>query len=172
MNILRSFVRVIDRLNEWIGNGVSWLTLILVLITVYDVMMRYFFRAGSIAIQEAEWHLFAMNFMLAGGWTLLHEGHVRVDLLYARFDKDKKAWIDFLCSLTFCIPYCVLVIFAAWPFVLDSWSIWEGSPDPGGLPGLYILKTVIPVSFLLIGIQAVSEAIKNLFIILKKEGRS
>ena len=84
-------VRVIDAMKGWIGNGVSWLTLLLVLITVYDVMMRYFFRAGSIAIQEAEWHLFAMNFMLAGGWTLLHGGHVRVDFLYTRFGKDKKA---------------------------------------------------------------------------------
>lgn len=91
MRILRTLVRVIDAMKGWIGNGVSWLTLLLVLITVYDVMMRYFFRAGSIAIQEAEWHLFAMNFMLAGGWTLLHGGHVRVDFLYTRFGKDKKA---------------------------------------------------------------------------------
>jgi TRAP-type mannitol/chloroaromatic compound transport system permease small subunit len=155
-------------MNGWIGDGVSWLSLVLVLVTVYDVFMRYFLREGSVAIQEAEWHLFAMNFMLAGGWTLLKAGHVRVDILYSRFSKHQKAWVDLLGSLVFCIPYCILVIFAAWRFVYDSWSILEGSPDPGGLPALYILKTVMPVAFLLVGLQAVSEAIKNALIILDK----
>jgi TRAP-type mannitol/chloroaromatic compound transport system permease small subunit len=155
-------------MNVWIGDGVSWLSLVLVLVTVYDVFMRYFLREGSVAIQEAEWHLFAMNFMLAGGWTLLKAGHVRVDILYSRFSKHQKAWVDLLGSLVFCIPYCILVIFAAWRFVYDSWSILEGSPDPGGLPALYILKTVMPVAFLLVGLQAVSEAIKNALIILDK----
>ena len=169
MSVLRPFVRVVDSINGWIGKGVSWFTLILVLITVYDVMMRYFFRAGSIAIQEAEWHLFAFNFMLAGAWTMLNDGHVRVDLLYHRFSQSRKAWVDFLGSLIFCIPYCLLIIWASWPFVADSWSIWEGSPDPGGLPALYILKTTIPITFLLIGFQAASQTVKNLFIILGKE---
>jgi TRAP-type mannitol/chloroaromatic compound transport system permease small subunit len=167
--VLGPIVRTIDGVNGWIGKGISWLTLILVLVTVYDVVMRYVFHAGSVAIQEAEWHLFAMNFLIAGGWTLLNDGHVRVDLLYMRFSERAKAWIDLFGSLLFCIPYCLLIIWAAWPFVIDSWSIWEYSPDPGGLPARYVLKTVIPVGFLLIGIQAVSQAIKNFLVIAGKD---
>ena len=172
MRKARTVVRTIDSINWWVGSGVKWLTLLLVLITTYDVLMRYVFRAGSIYIQESEWHLFAANFMLAAGWTLLNDGHVRVDLVYTRLSDKKKAWIDFLGSIVFLIPYCMLVIWAAWPFVSDSWSILEGSPDPGGLPALYLLKTVIPVSFFLLGIQAISQAVKNFFILTGKEGMS
>lgn len=172
MKEARTVVRTIDSINEWVGSGVKWLTLLLVLITVYDVLMRYVFRAGSIYIQESEWHLFAANFMLAAGWTLLNDGHVRVDLIYTRLSDKKKAWIDLFGSIVFLLPYCMLVIWAAWPFVADSWSILEGSPDPGGLPALYLLKTVIPVAFLLLGIQAISQAVKNFFILAGREGVS
>lgn len=169
MKILRLIVRAIDSINEWIGKGIAWLTLLLVLITVYDVTMRYIFHAGSVAMVDAEIHLFAMNFLLAAGWTFLNNGHVRVDLVYIRLSRKKKAWIDLLGSLLLCIPYCILVIWAALPFVLDSWSVWECSPDPGGLPARYVLKTCIPLAFLLIAIQAISLAIKNFFILTGKE---
>lgn len=172
MKVTRTVIRTIDTINDWVGSGVKWLTLLLVLITVYDVLMRYVFRAGSIYIQESEWHLFAANFMLAAGWTLLNDGHVRVDLIYTLLDDKKKAWIDFLGSIVFLLPYCMLVIWAAWPFVVDSWSILEGSSDPGGLPARYLLKTVIPVAFLLLAIQAISQAVKNFLLIAGKEGVS
>ena len=165
MKILKRIVQTIDSINGWTGRAISWLTLILVLVTVYDVVMRYLFRAGSVGIQEAEWHLFAMNFILAAGWTLLNDGHVRVDMLYMRLGQRAKSWIDLFGSLFFLIPYCILIIWAAWPFVFDSWSIGEGSPDPGGLPARYVLKTCIPLAFFLIGIQAFSQAIKNFLVI-------
>jgi len=169
MKAARTIIRVIDNINGSVGNGVKWLTLLLVLITVYDVVMRYIFHAGSVYIQELEWHFFAANFMLAAGWTLLNKGHVRVDIFYARISDKKKAWIDFLGSIIFLLPYCMLVIWAAWPFIADSWSIGEGSSDPGGLPARYLLKTVIPVAFLLLGIQAISEVVKSFFIIVRGE---
>ena len=169
MKILRLSVRVIDGANGWIGRAVAWLTLVMVLITVYDVIMRYIFHAGSVAIVEAEIHLFAMNFLLAAGWTFLNDGHVRVDLVYTRLNRKKKAWIDLLGSLLFCIPYCMLIIWSVWPFLVDSWSVRECSPDPGGLPCRYVLKACIPLAFLLIAAQAISQAIKNLFILTCKE---
>lgn len=172
MKFLGPIVKKIDAINGWMGKSASWLTFFLVIITVYDVVMRYIFRKGSVAIQEAEWHLFAMNFLLAAGWTLLNDGHVRVDLLYIRLGRRKKAWIDFIGSLAFCIPFCIMVIWAAIPFVLDSWSVWEGSSDPGGLPTFFILKTIMPLAFLLVLVQALSQAIKNIAIICGKEEKS
>lgn len=169
MKALKRIVQTIDGINGWAGKAVSWLTLLLVLVTVYDVMMRYLFHAGSIAIQEAEWHLFGMNFLIAAGWTLLNEGHVRVDLLYTRLGRRAKSWVDLFGSIFFLVPYCILIIWAAWPFVVDSWTIGEGSPDPGGLPARYILKTCIPLAFLLLGVQAFSQAIKNFFVITGRE---
>ena len=157
MNLVAS----IDAINEKIGRAVSWFTLLMVVVTIYDVLMRYLFKAGSIWIQEAEWHLFAANFMLAGAWTLKHGGHVRVDVLYNRFSAKTRAWIDILGGLLFLLPYSLLVIWASYPFVMDSWAIWEGSGDPGGLPARYILKTVIPLTFILIALQGVAEIIKS-----------
>ncbi|MGD2125686.1 MAG: TRAP transporter small permease subunit [Desulfobacteraceae bacterium] len=165
---MKAFVRVIDTINGWIGKAVGWFTLILVLITVYDVVMRYIFHAGSVAIMELEIHLFAMNFMLAAGWTFLVDGHVRVDLLYTRFNEKAKAWVDLFGTLFLCIPYCILVAWAAWPFLSNSWSIREFSPNPGGLPAVYVLKAVIPAAFLLIGIQAVSLFIKKIYFLAGK----
>jgi TRAP-type mannitol/chloroaromatic compound transport system permease small subunit len=164
-----AIIRIIDGINDRIGKWVGWLTLLLVLITVYDVIMRYFFRAGSVAIQEAEVHLFAMNFLLAAGWTYLNDGHVRVDILYLRFDPKTKAWIDLLGALFFCVPYCLLVIWAAGPFVMDSWAIRESSPNPGGLPATYVLKATIPVAFFLIAVQAFSQAVKKILFLTGKE---
>ena len=165
MNGFRKVFGIIDSLNNRVGQAVSWLTLFLVIITIYDVLMRYVFRSGSIWIQEAEWHLFSANFMLAGGWTLLRDGHVRVDLFYSKFTPRTKALIDLGGAVFFLIPYCALIVWASFPYVADSWGMWEGSQDPGGLPGRFILKTVIPVTFILIGFQGISQIMKNIFVL-------
>ncbi len=162
---MKAFAKLIDVMSTKIGNAVSWMTLMLVLITIYDVLMRYVFKAGSIWIQEAEWHLFAANFMLAASYTLLVDGHVRVDLFYANFKPQTKAWINLVGTVLFLIPYCILIIWASIPFVENSWAVFEGSNDPGGLPARYILKAVIPVTFILIALQGLSEIVKNLEII-------
>lgn len=167
MQAADGLITLIDGISTKVGKAVSWFTLLLVVITIYDVLMRYVFKAGTIWIQEAEWHLFAANFMLAGSWTLLKGGHVRVDLLYARFSLKIKAWIDVLGTVFFLLPFCVLIIWASLPFVISSWSMLEGSPDPGGLPALYLLKTVIPITFVLIGFQGISQMIKNVYILLR-----
>ncbi|MFZ7128402.1 MAG: TRAP transporter small permease subunit [Desulfobacterales bacterium] len=158
---MSSFARIMDKISIYIGHTVSWMTLMMVLLTMYDVVMRYVFKAGSIWIQELEWHLFAANFMLAASWTLLRNGHVRVDLFYIRFNPKTKAWVDLIGSLLFLLPFCALIVYASIPFVSDSWAILEGSSDPGGLPARYILKTVIPLTFFLLALQGISEIIKN-----------
>ncbi|MDD3993015.1 MAG: TRAP transporter small permease subunit [Desulfobacteraceae bacterium] len=158
---MKSFVRIMDQVSTYTGYAVSWMTLLMVLLTMYDVLMRYVFKAGSIWIQELEWHLFAANFMLAASWTLLRNGHVRVDLFYARFSPRTKAWVDLIGAIFFLFPFCTLIVYASIPFVSDSWAILEGSSDPGGLPARYILKSVIPLTFILLALQGLSETIKN-----------
>jgi TRAP-type mannitol/chloroaromatic compound transport system permease small subunit len=166
MGLVKWISRNIDRCSAAIGRVVSWFTLMLVLVTVYDVLMRYLFHAGSITIQEAEWHLFSANFLLAASWTLLLDGHVRVDFFHSRMTRRKKAWVDFLGGIFFLVPFCAVIVWASIPFVYDSWASLEGSSDPGGLPARYLLKTIIPVAYILMLFQGVSQIIKN-FLILR-----
>lgn len=123
---MSSFARFMDKVSIRVGHAASWMTLILVLVTMYDVIMRYIFKAGSIWIQESEWHLFAANFMLAASWTLLRNGHVRVDIFYVKFSTKTKAWIDLIGSILFLLPFCILIVYSSIPFVFDSWSMLEG----------------------------------------------
>lgn len=162
---MEQFSQFVDKISVKISHFVSWMAFLLVMITIYDVLMRYVFKAGSIWIQEAEWHLFAANFMLAASWVLIIDGHVRVDIFYANFKPKTKAWINVIGTIVFLIPYCILIIWCSIPFVYDSWAIFEGSSDPGGLPGRYLLKTVIPVTFALLLFQGISEIIKNVIVL-------
>jgi TRAP-type mannitol/chloroaromatic compound transport system permease small subunit len=169
MEWIKRVSRNIDRVSAAVGRTVSWFALAMVLVTVYDVLMRYFFKAGSIAVQELEWHLFSAHFLLAAGWTLLLNGHVRVDLLHSRMTTRKQAWVDLLGGIFFLVPFCFVVAWASIPFVYDSWASLEGSSDPGGLPARYLLKTVIPAAYILLGFQGVSQILKNLLILKGKE---
>ena len=154
--------RWIEALSEWTGRLVAWLVPALVLLITYDVAMRYLFHGGSIALQELEWHLFALLFLLGAAYTLKHDEHVRVDVLHnsAWMTRKRKAWVDLLGGLVFLIPFCVLVISASWPFVSHAWLYGEGSPDPGGLPHRYLLKAAIPIGFGLLLLQGVASILR------------
>ncbi len=156
----------IDRLNAFTGKAVSWLSTLMVLAVTIDVILRYFFNISFVALQEIEWHMFALLFLLGSGCTLMRNGHVRVDVIYQRLSRRQKAFINLFGCLFFLLPGCYLVIKTSIPFVLNSWSIMESSPDPGGLPARYILKAVIPASFLLVAIQGISMFFRNLFIFM------
>ena len=167
---LKQLADGIDRFNEAVGRVLSWLVLALTLLVAYDVTMRYFFQSGSIAIQELEWHLFSLIFLLGAAYTLKHDAHVRLDLFYkSRFmDARRRAWVNLAGSLLFLIPFCVLVAVSAWPFVSQAYLFAEGSPDPGGLPFRWILKAAIPIGFLLLVAQGLAEALKNLAVLLDR----
>lgn len=167
---LKQLANGIDRFNEAVGRALSWLVLALTLLVAYDVTMRYFFQSGSIAIQELEWHLFSLIFLLGAAYTLKHDAHVRLDLFYkSRFmDARRRAWVNLAGSLLFLIPFCVLVAVSAWPFVSQAYLFAEGSPDPGGLPFRWILKAAIPLGFLLLVAQGLAEALKNLAVLLDR----
>lgn len=167
--MLNSLSRCIDRLNTAIGRLISWLVLMLVLLVSYDVTMRYAFQSGSVALQELEWHLFSFIFLLGAAYTLQHNDHVRLDLFYqSRFMNDlRRAWVNLLGTVFFLIPFCILIIISAAPFVEQAFVHMEGSPDPGGLPWRWIPKSAIPLGFGLLILQGVSDAIKSLRIILE-----
>jgi TRAP-type mannitol/chloroaromatic compound transport system permease small subunit len=166
MNILKTASRWIDNLNEWVGRGVGWVTLALVLVIFVDVVMRYLFNTSYVFTQELEWHLFAFIFLIGAGYTLLHDGHVRVDIIYQRLGLKGRAWINLLGVIFFLIPGCLMVMSTSWKFTVNSFMIMEGSPDPGGIPFRFIVKGCIPAGFFLLLIQGLSLAMHSLMQIL------
>ncbi len=165
MEFVRKCVGAIDALNEKVGQGVSWLTTVLVLVVVFDVFTRYVLNASMVAVQELEWHLFAVIFLLGAAYTLKHDKHVRVDVIYARQSPKVKAWINLLGMVLCLLPFCAVVVWASWGFVESSFSVSEGSENPGGLPARSVLKACIPVSFVLLFLQGIAEALRSVLVI-------
>lgn len=154
----------IDQVSEWLGRAVAWLTLVMILIGAFNAIVRYLGRyigwnLSSNAYLELQWYLFSLIFLLGASHTLRRDAHVRVDVIYGRLSGRAKAWIDLIGTLVFLIPFSVFGLWVSWPSVRNSWRIFEGSPDPGGLPR-YPIKTVILIAFALLIAQGVSEAIK------------
>ncbi len=169
MKFIKSCIKIIDSSNELIGKTASWLTFLLVIVVSYDVIVRYLFNSSSVALQELEWHIFAIIFLLAAGYTLKIDDHVRVDVFYTRFSPKQKAWINLIGSLFFLIPFCVIIILSTENFVSISFKVKEISPDAGGLPARYILKAIIPISFFLLLLQGVSVVFKSFMLLKDKD---
>lgn len=171
MKAITLIAKYLSAVNEWFGRAVAWLVLALVLLVSYDVTMRYLFSSGSIALQELEWHLFSIIFLMGAAYTSKHDDHVRLDLFYqSRFMNDyRRAWVNLLGSALMLIPYCILIIYCAWPFVSLSYLSMEGSPDPGGLSHRWILKAVIPAGFMLLLLQGIADIARQLEFILGNE---
>lgn len=161
--MLRELARRIDAFQERLGRAVSWLMLAMVLVVFTDVVSRYAFNQSSVFTQELEWWLFGMVYLLAAGYTMLHNEHVRVDIVYSKLSPRRQAWVDFVLIFVMLFPSCLLILYTTWPFLKASWLVNEGSPDPGGIPGRWILKSVIVLGFVLLFLQGVSEAIKNFY---------
>ena len=166
MSIIKQLSHWIDTLNEWVGRGVAWVTLGLVLVVFVDVVMRYLFNTSFVFTQELEWHIFGFIFLMGAGYTLLHDGHVRVDIIYQRLGFKARAWVNFIGVIIFLIPGCIMLITTSWKFTATSFSILEGSPDPGGIPFRFIIKGCIPVGFTLLFIQGLSLGIHSFLQIL------
>jgi len=169
MKFLNAYIKFIDKLNSKLGYYTSWITLLLVLITCFDVFTRYVLNESSVALQELEWHLFSVIFLMAASYTLITDDHVRVDVFYSRLSEKQKAWINLFGSIIFLIPFCVLVIYSSQNFVITSFQLKETSPDAGGLPARYILKSFIPISFMFLTLQGISLAFKS-FLQIKNPG--
>jgi TRAP-type mannitol/chloroaromatic compound transport system permease small subunit len=162
---LKSLALRLERIAELVGSAAAWLALALVLVTFAVVMLRYLFQLGWIAMQESILYLHASLFLLGAAYTLNKDGHVRVDILYRGFSARRKAVVDLLGSLFLLLPVCGFLLWASWDYVATAWSIHEGSPEAGGLPYVYILKTLIPVAVILLIVQGISQALSSLSVI-------
>ena len=152
---------VLKKIISKTGKISSWFSLALVLLISTDVLLRYVFNFSTAALYEMEWHLFAIIFLLASPYTLQQNKHGRVDVFYNNFSKRKKNIIDLIGNIIFLIPFSFIIFYTSLPFVADSYSILESSPDPGGLPYRFIIKSIIPIAFFLLMIQGILNAIKN-----------
>ena len=152
----------INQITDKVGQGVAWLTSVLVLIICYDVVMRYAANQTYAWILELEWHIFALIFLLGAAYTLKHDKHVRVDLFYAKMSPRDKAWVNLVGGLLFLIPWCLIVIYFSFNYAYASYSIGEGSPDPGGLPARYLIKFAVPLGIGLLFLQALAGVLKSI----------
>lgn len=154
-----------DAFSEWLGKNLSLLQVALVLVMTLDVITRYLFRVTTVAIIDLEWHIFSMIFLLCAGYTLKNDKHVRVDVFYNRLNNKGKAWVNLLGGVLMMLPFCLVCIYVSYKFTAYSFFLREGSPDPGGLPGRYLIKAVIPLGMFLLLLQAFASIFKSVLII-------
>ena len=160
--MINRVVTSIDRLIDFSGRAVSWLTLLMVVITFSVVVLRYVFDIGWIALQESITYLHAMVFLIGAAYTMKHEAHVRVDIFYSRFSQQTRAWIDLCGALFLLLPFMFFLFSVSWQYVTDSWGVMESSREAGGLPGVYLLKSLILLMAGLLSLQATSQIIRAL----------
>jgi TRAP-type mannitol/chloroaromatic compound transport system permease small subunit len=159
---MRVVASLIDGLNERIGRSVAWLALLIVLVQFLVVVGRYVFGVGSIWLQELITYMFGFLFMLGAAYTLRHDGHVRVDIIYREATPRTKAIVNLVGSIAFLIPICALIFWIAWPYVMQSWAILERSQESSGIPARYLQKTAILAFAVLMGLQGLSMAIHSI----------
>ena len=153
----------IDSINDRIGRGVAWLTTILMIVICIDVVLRYLFSNTKTWVIELEWHIFSVIFLIGAAYTLLHDKHVRVDLFYEKMSDKRKALVDTFGLLLFLIPWAIVIIYYGFEYTANSFSFRQGSPQPGGLPARYVIKSCIVIGFVLLVFQGLSEVIKSNF---------
>jgi len=169
MATLKKTIRYCDKINEWIGSVIVTSAVFLFILVIFsNVIMRYVFNTSFVFMAELEWHIFSFIFLLGAGFTLLHDGHVRVDIFYSMMDRRKQAWINFLGVIFFLIPSCYLVLTTTIPWVIVAYEIGEVSIDPGGIPARFLLKATLPIGYFLMLIQGLSLGVKSAFILLGK----
>ena len=153
---------LLEKIIKKIGDTCSWLSFILVILISLDVFLRYVFNFSSASLYELEWHMFAVIIMIGSSLTLQKDEHVRVDVFYNKFSDKGKNIINLIGNIIFLLPFSLVIFYTSIPFVEDSFRILESSPDPGGLPFRFFIKSIIPISFLLLALQGILNVYKNL----------
>ena len=150
----------LEQFIDWTGRSISWLVLLMVLITFTVVVLRYVFDTGWIALQESISYLHSLVFLLGAAYTLKQNAHVRVDIFYTRLGKKAKAWVDLTGHILILMPVMIFIIWVSTPYVVDSWTVAENSREAGGLPGVYLLKSLILVMAALLMLQGLAMILK------------
>lgn len=148
--------RFIDRWLTQLGQALSWVWLVLLVIIVLNVVLRYVFGEGRIEFEEIQWHLYSLGFLLGLSFAYQADVHIRVDVLHERLAPRTRAWIELYGILLLLLPFITLVLIYSVPFVALSYSLNEVSQAPGGLPFRWLIKAVLPLAFALLALAAVS----------------
>jgi TRAP-type mannitol/chloroaromatic compound transport system permease small subunit len=163
--MLKTIIDLAEAFSSAIGKCVAWLTIGMMTLTCLIVLMRYGFNAGSIALQESVLYLHALVFMLGAAYTFKSDEHVRVDVFYRGFSTKKKAWVNLIGAIIFLLPVTIYTSYLSYDYVAASWRVLETSPEPGGLPFIYLLKTLIPIMMITLIIQGLADIFKSIGII-------
>ena len=166
---MESISRYLDRFSELTGKICSWFVAIMVLITCLVVIMRYGMDMGSVFLQDVVLYLHGSLFLLGAAFALKRGAHVRVDIFYRNFNKSKKALVDLLGNVIFLQPVCWTILLYSWGYVEFSWRIMEVSPEPDGLPFVYIQKSLLIAVAVLLSLQSLSEILKS-YLVIKHHG--
>jgi len=161
MQLLLRISRAIDALNERIGRLVLWLILVMVLVSSANAVSRYLLNVSSNAFLELQWYLFATVFLLCAGYTLLHNEHIRIDVVSSRLTRRTRIWIDIFGTVFFLLPMTTLILWLSWPVFVNAWASGEISSNAGGLIR-WPARLLVPAGFLLLALQGVSELIKRI----------
>ncbi len=166
MQIIRLLIQGIDWVNEKVGRLTAWLTVIMVLNVFFVVLLRYVFGVGWVWMQELYVWSHATAFMAGAGYTFLHNGHVRIDLIYRAASPRYKAIVDILGGIFLALPLLIILYLRGLPIFIRSWEVSEKSAEAGGLPALYLLKLLILVFCILLGIQVLAQVLRNILLLL------
>ena len=158
---LARLVTAIDRFTLATGRVLAWCVLAMALLTSAVVVLRYGFATGSIALQEAITYLHGSLFMLGTAYALKTGAHVRVDIAYRRFTSRQQAWVNALGGILFLLPLCLFIAFISFAYVAEAWRIRESSPEPGGIPYLYLLKTLLPLMAANLAVAGLAEVLRS-----------
>lgn len=169
MRIITALSARLDGYSETTGQLLAWLLPLLMLNTCAVVFLRYGLEQGSTFMQELSIYLHATVFMLGAGYTLKRGGHVRVDIFYRQFSRRAQAWVDALGTLVFLFPFCAYVMLISWDFVGHAWLIRESSGEPGGIPAVFLLKTLIPLMAFNLAIQGLAELLRSITVLAGSE---
>jgi len=161
MELLLRLSRLVDGLNERIGKSVAWLVLVAVLVSAINAIVRKLFNLSSNAWLELQWYLFSAVFLLAAGYTLLRDDHVRIDVIAGRLSRRAQTWIDILGTVFFLLPMALLFIYLSWPVFVRTWEHHEISGSAGGLV-IWPARLLVPVGFTLLVLQGLSELVKRI----------
>ena len=155
-------MRYVQTLVDIFARLAAFLVIALSFLVVYDSVNRYFFGGGSVSLQELEWHVFDIIFLLGLSYTLKSDKHVRVDIFYSNYSQKTKAIVNIISSLFLILPFTILILYVSYDYIALSYTQNEISPDPGGLAYRWAIKSMMVVGFILLGLQSIADIVKNI----------
>lgn len=171
MPVLHACVHYIDSFTDCCGRLLAWLSLGMAFVTTLIVILRYGFSIGSIPAQESVIYMHGSLFLLGAAYALKSAAHVRVDIFYRRFNARTQAWVNSLGAIVFLLPLCAFILLSSWNYAAESWSMLETSAEPGGIPAVFLLKSLIPLMAIILALQGLAELLRSALVLVEGEAQ-